>query len=344
MPKTSNKIPRNDSVTAAVAKPGSDQSGRALLTRHPDNPILTAAHWPYEVNAVFNPGAVRLPNGETLLLCRVEDCAGHSHFSVARSDNGVTDWRIDPEPTLVPDSTTSPTEEWGIEDPRIVWLEELDRYAVVYTGYGRHGPSVSLALTEDFKTFERLGQVLPPEDKDAALLPHRVTGRWAMIHRPVPNVDGKHIWMSFSDDLQHWGKRTLVLKARRGGWWDATKIGLSTPLIETPEGWLMVYHGVRSTVSGSVYRIGLALLDADDPTRCLLRGTEWILGPQTDYERIGDVPNIVFANGYTIDDDRDTVRFYYGAADTSLALATGSIRAMVDWLVSHSVPVDFGTA
>ncbi len=331
-------------VTAAVASPKEAQSGRALLQRHADNPILTAADWPYEVNAVFNPGAVRLKSGETLLLCRVEDCAGHSHFCAARSADGITDWRIDPGPTMEPDAIANPTEEWGIEDPRIVWLEELGRYAVVYTAYGGHGPGVALALTDDFRTYERLGQVLPPEDKDAALLPHRIAGRWAMVHRPVPDADGRHIWMSFSDDLQHWGKRTLLLKARRGGWWDAKKIGLSPPLIETPEGWLMVYHGVRTTVSGTIYRIGLSLLDADDPTRCLLRGTEWIMGPQTDYERMGDVPNTVFSNGYTIDDDRDTIRFYYGAADTSIGLATGSISQMVEWLVSHSAPADLGTA
>ena len=150
-----------------------------LLKRHPTNPILTSAHWPYAVNSVFNAGAVRLASGRTLLLCRVEERSSRSHLCAARSDDGVGDWRIDPEPTLLPDPTNHPEETWGIEDPRIVWLEELGKFAVSYTSYSEPGPAVSLALTEDFRRFERIGNILPPENKDAALLPRRIDGRWS---------------------------------------------------------------------------------------------------------------------------------------------------------------------
>jgi len=313
---------------------------RRLLKRSDRNPILTSFDWPYFVNTVFNAAAVKLPTGETLLLCRVEDCSGLSHLCVARSDDGISNWKIDPHPTMLPDLENHPEELWGIEDPRVVWIEELDSYSITYTCYSQRGPGVSLALTKDFRTFERIGNLFPPEDKDAALLPRRIDGRWVMIHRPVPREGRAHIWMSFSPDMKHWGDHTLILKSRRGGWWDANKIGLSTPLIETPEGWLMTYHGAKTTPSGCLYRLGLALFDLHDPTQCLLRSTKWIMGPEHDYERIGDVGDVVFPCGYTIGDDGDTINLYYGAADTSICVATGSIKEMLHWLNENSTPGD----
>ena len=315
---------------------------RRLLRRHADNPLLTAHDWPYFVNTIFNAGATRLPSGETLLLCRVEDCTGHSHLCVARSADGVSDWRIDAEPTLRANPEKYPEERWGIEDPRVVWLEELGQYAVTYTCYAEAGPGVVLSLTKDFRVFERVGNILPPEDKDTALLPRKVGGRWAIVHRPVSPMGGAHIWMSFSPDLRHWGDHTLILRARRGAWWDANKIGLSPPLIETPEGWLMMYHGVRDTPAGCLYRLGLALFDLEDPTKCVRRGTKWIMGPETDYEHTGDVGDVVFPGGYTVGDDGDTLNLYYGAADTCVALATGSLREMLSWLKDNSAASEAG--
>lgn len=308
-----------------------------LFERHSRNPLLTARDWPYPINTVFNAGATRLTDGTTLLLCRVEDRRGHSHLSVARSRNGVDDWRIDPQPTLLPDIENHPEEIWGIEDPRITFVPELQKFAVAYTSYSRGGPGVSLALTTDFKNFERYGVIMPPEDKDAALLPRRIGGNWALIHRPV-TASGAHIWISYSPDLRHWGSHRMILQARRGAWWDSNKIGLSPPPIETPRGWLMIYHGVRQTAAGCLYRLGLALFDLQTPERCLLRGDDWIFGPEELYEREGDVGNVVFPCGYTLAPDGDTVNLYYGAADTCIALATGSIRRMLDWLDRHGKP------
>jgi len=142
-----------------------------LFRRHPANPILTGKDWPYSMNTVFNAGATLLPDGSTLLLCRVEDRRGLSHLCAARSMNGVDEWRIDREPTLMPNPRQYPEELWGIEDPRITYVPELKQFAVAYTSYSRGGPGVSLALTKDFRTFEGLGVVMPPDDKDAALLP-----------------------------------------------------------------------------------------------------------------------------------------------------------------------------
>jgi predicted GH43/DUF377 family glycosyl hydrolase len=141
--------------------------------------------------------------------------------------------------------------------------------------------------------------------------------------------------MSLSPDLRNWGSHKLVLPARRGGWWDANKVGLSPPLIETAAGWLMLYHGVRQTASGSLYRLGVALLDHTAPERCLARGDSWVFGPEAEYECHGDVSNVTFPCGYTVGADGDTLRIYYGAADTCVGLATGSIRQILTWLDKH---------
>ena len=305
-----------------------------LFHRHKLNPILTAADWPYPINSVFNAGAALLPDGTTLLLCRVEDRRGLSHLCAARSVNGVDDWQIDPQPTLLPDPDHYPEELWGIEDPRITYVPELNKYAIVYTAFTRGGPGVALALTEDFSHFERYGMIMSPEDKDAALFPHRIGGYWALVHRPVSYLGG-HMWISYSPDLRHWGSHKLMLEARRGGWWDANKIGLSSPPIETPQGWLVIYHGVRQTAAGSLYRLGLALFDLHTPESCLKRSDEWIFGPEEPYEQHGDVGYVVFPCGATVAPDGDTIHLYYGAADTSIALATGSVRTLLEWLEQH---------
>jgi predicted GH43/DUF377 family glycosyl hydrolase len=307
-----------------------------LFRRHQLNPILTVAGWPYPANSVFNPGATLLPDGITLLLCRVEDRRGHSHFCVARSANGVDDWQIAPQPTLLPDPEHFPEEAWGLEDPRITWVEELGRYAIVYTSFSTGGPLVSLALTHDFCEFERKGTLIPPDSKDAALFPRRFGGRWALLHRPIthyPSREG-NIWLSFSPDLKHWGDHCVLMEARHGAWWDANKIGLAPPPIETAEGWLIIYHGVRMTDAGCFYRLGLALLDLEDPSRVIRRSDESVFGASAPYERVGDVSNVVFPCGVILDPTNSNIRLYYGAADTSIALATANLEDLLDWLKS----------
>jgi predicted GH43/DUF377 family glycosyl hydrolase len=179
---------------------------------------------------------------------------------------------------------------------------------------------------------------MPPEDKDAALFPHTFEGRWALLHRPVATQPRQmaHIWLSWSPDLHYWGDNQILLPAREGGWWDAHKVGLGPPPLLTVRGWLLLFHGVRVTAAGSIYRLGLALLEADRPQRLLARSSEWVFGPREPYEISGDVPAVVFPCGWLLDDDGDTLRLYYGAADTSICLATASLQALLDWLDRHS--------
>jgi predicted GH43/DUF377 family glycosyl hydrolase len=308
---------------------------RELFARHAGNPILTRDDLPYFANSVFNPGATTV-EGETILLLRVEDRTGMSHLTVARSTDGIRKWWIDPEPTLLPSPDTHPEEIWGIEDPRITYVREQERWIIAYTAYSKGGPLVSLAATKDFRSFDRLGPAMAPEDKDAALLPVKFEGRWALIHRPVPAIAnlGAHIWISFSLDMKHWGDHQILLCSRQGGWWDANKVGLSTQPLETDEGWLILYHGVRTTAAGCIYRLGLALLDLKDPRRVLKRSSQWVMSPTEGYERTGDVSDVVFPCGWTVSGDE--VRLYYGAADTSIALATARLSELLAWLDDHN--------
>ena len=306
---------------------------RELFQRFDGNPIITSADFPNMVNAVFNPGATEF-EGRTLLLLRVEHRTGLSSLAVATSDDGLTGWQIDPTKGLEPDPNLS-EECWGIEDPRITRIGE--EYYVVYVSYSAFGPLVSLAKTRDFAHWERCGVLQTPEDKDAALFPVTFDGRWALIHRPVPAAAGlgAHIWLSFSPDLHYWGEASTLLTARRGGWWDANKVGLGPPPLLTKDGWLLCYHGVRVTASGSIYRLGLALLDRDDPAKVLARGNEWILGPQATYEQSGDVPDVIFPCGWILRDDGDTLHLYYGAADSVVCVATASLAQLMSHLEVH---------
>jgi predicted GH43/DUF377 family glycosyl hydrolase len=301
-----------------------------LFTRHPANPILSVEDWPYAANSVFNAAAAEVDR-KILLLTRVEDFRGLSHLTAARSDNGVDGWEVDLQPTLRPEPENYPEELWGIEDPRITWLEELGQWVIAYTAYSKGGPLVSLATTKDFKTFERLGPAMPPEDKDAALFPRRFGGRWAMLHRPVAPHLSSNIWLSFSPDLKNWGEHQEIIYAREGSWWDANKIGLSAPPMQTEKGWLVLYHGVRTTASGSIYRLGLVLLDLEDPKKVICRSDEWIFGPKASYEREGDVDDVIFPCGWI--NKGGNILMYYGAADSRICLATASLKDLTDFVL-----------
>lgn len=299
-----------------------------LFKRYDGNPVLTAEMWPYPINSVFNPGVTRM-NNQVLLLNRVEDMRGFSHLTVARSDDGLTNWQIDPQPTMLADNSTM-EERWGLEDPRIVWLEEQKQYAITYVSFGAGGPVVSLAITRNFRTFARLGGLIPPEDKDACLFPRRFNGRFVLIHRPIVRGEA-HIWISMSPDLKHWGDHRVLLKTRYAHW-DGLRIGLGCQPIEIPEGWLLVYHGVRHTTASHLYRTGIALLDKNEPWRVLRRSDEWVLGPKTIYERMGDVSDVTFVTGGVIMPNNQ-LYLYYGAADDKVAVAMAEVDKVREYIM-----------
>ena len=199
------------------------------------------------------------------------------------------------------------------------------------------GPAVALATTTDFVVGRSVSAwCASPEDKNASLLPRRVDGEFVLFHRPVAVTGGRaDVWMSRSADLHSWSAPEPVFGARPGGWWDSARIGVGPPPMETPEGWLVVYHGVRQTVAGALYRAGLALLDLDDPAVVIKRCDEWVLGPSEDYELIGDVPGVVFPCGLIHDTANGRLRLYYGAADCRIGMASADYDEVMTYVDEH---------
>jgi predicted GH43/DUF377 family glycosyl hydrolase len=282
------------------------------------------------VNTVFNGTPFKL-NGEYIMLVRVEGQQGYSFFALGRSGDGFH-FTVDSLPCMTP-TDEDPWKIWeenGIEDPRITLID--DKVYIVYTATGRYGHRIALATTRDFQEYERFALASGPGNKDGVLFPEKINGLYAMLDRPIGGGVGS-IWISYSPDLIHWGRSELVLSPRRG-FWDSWRIGASAPPIRTSRGWLEIYHGVKWTSGGPIYRIGTVMLDLEDPSKVVGQCLAPVLSPREDYERIGDINNVVFACGAIVEPD-DEVKVYYGAADTAICVATCELSELIDSCV-HS--------
>jgi predicted GH43/DUF377 family glycosyl hydrolase len=308
-----------------------DHARHDLLSRYENNPILGAADMPFTCNTVFNGSPIKR-DGRYYMLVRVEGQHGYSLFALARSTDGY-EWRVDHVPVMTPaaEGHMQKYEVAGIEDPRITELE--GRYYLTYTAFSGYGPVMGLAVTDDLETYERLGVISEPGNKDGLLFPRKINGRYARLDRPIGNHVGS-IWVSFSEDLMHWGDSEVII-APRDGYWDSYRVGGSAVPIETEEGWLEIYHGVRMTSGGPIYRAGVALLDLENPAHVISRSPVPILAPRLDYERIGDINNVVFASGAIVEDD-GSVKVYYGAADTAICVATTTMDELMDVVMNGS--------
>jgi len=294
------------------------------MTRFSKNPILTKNDVPFEVNSIFNPGAVKFGN-EYILVCRVEMPNGRSSFVLAKSNDGIS-FKVDSEVCLMPEDHGNNFKytEWGIEDARIVHLE--NKYYLTYTGYSKFMPLVFLAETTDFNKYKVLGPISEPSNKDCTLFPEKIDGYYWKIDRP--SAEQKHnIWISKSKDLLYWGGFECLAEPLPGTW-EADKIGISTTPVKTKDGWLVLYHGVRSFGIGSLYKLGVMLLDLEKPWVLKARSSNPILSPEFDYERIGDVGNVVFSNGW-IPEDNGEIKIYYSGADSNICLATTTVEDLL---------------
>ena len=215
---------------------------RELFQRHPANPILQPKDMPFPCKSVCNPGVCRF-EGDVLLLLRVIGDDDRSHLYVARSQDGVTDWRIEPTPLLSPDIDARWYDDQACEDPRITYLEDREEWIIAYVGVSRFGAGVCLASTKDFQTVTRLGMAIHPYNKDAALLPRRINGTYRLLHRPTAGPL-ENIWMSESEDLIHWGNPCCVLEEQDQPGWDSGKVGTGPPPFEGEGGWVLIFHGV----------------------------------------------------------------------------------------------------
>ncbi len=299
-------------------------AGRDLLRRYHGNPVLTVGDVPYRCNTVFNGTPVKIGDDYFLLL-RIEGLQGYSFFALARSRDGLH-FTLDPEPCMLP-ATEGPwgiAEEHGIEDPRLTVVD--GKYYILYTAVGRYGHCIALAETKDMVHYERIALISEPGNKDGVLFPEKINGLYARLDRPIGGGVGS-IWVSYSPDLIHWGRSDCAFTPR-ARYWDSYRIGASAPPILTDAGWLEIYHGVKMTSAGPIYRIGTAMLDRDDPGKLLGRSLVPLLSPRELYERIGDVGNVVFACGAIVEDDGE-VKIYYGAADTAICVASAGMDEII---------------
>lgn len=238
-----------------------------------------------------------------------------SHLRVARSHDGVT-FDVAEQPLIAPSEAY---EEFGVEDPRITAID--GRYYINYTAVSRDSWVTALASTSDFESVERHGIIFHPENKDVALFPERIGGRYFAIHRPNNGGFGKAgIWLAESPDLLHWGKHQCIARARDTPW-ERGKIGGGAPPIRCDQGWLSIYHGKGD---GDVYSLLAMMHAADDPARIVAYSEKPLLLPQEPYETEGFVKNVVFSNG--VIEKEGVLHVYYGAADDSVCVATLPIR------------------
>ena len=328
---------RRDLGRGTPAPPGRDPV-RGPVTRHPGNPVLTREQVPYPVETVHNAGVCRA-GGRYVMLFRSHLRTGRSIIGLAESRDGF-DFTVRPEPFLVPAThgVFAEYEAFGVEDPRISEIEGV--YYITYSAYSRHGVRVALARTRDFVEVERVALITQADMRNVVLFPRRFRGRYARLDRPHSELRPWSIWISYSPDLVHWGDSRLVMTPVPYHW-DSLKIGPGAPPLETPHGWLHIYHGVFPTMDGTVYRLGAALHDLDDPSRILGVADPWILQPEEPYEVTGYVHNVVFSCGAVAEED-GTVKIYWGGADQVVCAGTARLQDLVDLCRTQPRPAVHG--
>lgn len=304
--------------------------------------------------AIFNPGAWYHDGLVHLLFRAIPSGYKRSNESLETKQHGVSSFKnyvtsigyasstdaihfdSRPEPFIAPDSQI---DRYGVEDARISKID--DTFLITYTGLSQplegplNGIRIALASTTDFQSIRKHGVIGPDcSDKDAVIFPRRIDGKIVLLHRIAPDIQ-----LIRFDDLEElynppaekWRKHLETLDdhviMRPEYEWESFKIGAGPTPIETPEGWLLIYHGVDET---HVYRAGLVLLDLDDPSRVVARTSEPVLSPEREYERIGDVNDVVFPGGAVVIDG--ILHVYYGAADTVIGHASAPLSDVLLYL------------
>jgi len=304
----------------------------ALITRYSNNPILTKKDVPYEVATVHNAGVTKF-NGEYLMLFRSHRHNGRSILGLARSSDGFN-FRVDEKPFLEPATSGdfAEYEAFGVEDPRITVID--GEYLITYSAYSKYGVRIGLIKTKDWKNVERFSLITEADYRNVVIFPEKFNGLYARLDRPHSEISPWSVWISYSPDLKYWGESKLIMKPEPYHW-DEMKIGPGAPPIKTSKGWLNIYHGVFPTMDGSVYRLGVALHDLNDPSKIIGVWDNWILQPEETYEITGYVHNVVFTCGAVPEDD-GTIKLYWGGADTVMCVGTANTEELVDLCLTNS--------
>jgi beta-1,4-mannooligosaccharide/beta-1,4-mannosyl-N-acetylglucosamine phosphorylase len=305
----------------------------AVCWRYSANPVIPRDLLPRS-NSIFN-SAVTPFEGEFAGVFRCDNTAREMRIHAGRSHDGVK-WEIEPEPIhFSADDPETRIVEYAY-DPRVCWIE--DRYWVTWCN-GYHGPTIGVAWTNDFRTFQKVDNAFLPFNRNGVLFPRRIGGKYLMLSRPSDNghTPFGDIFLSESPDMEHWGRHRFVMGTTGKYPWQSTKIGAGPIPIETTDGWLLFYHGVLTSCNGFVYSFGAALLDLEQPWKVLHRTAPYVLSPQAPYELAGDVPNVTFPCAALADAPSGRIAIYYGAADTVTGLAFCQVDELIAFIKDNRV-------
>lgn len=303
-----------------------------MIERYQNNPILTKDDVPYPVATVHNAAVVKF-DSKYMMVFRSHKLNGRSILGLAESSDGYN-FSVHDKPFMIPatEGIFKEYEEYGVEDPRIIYLD--GEFLITYSAYSRHGVRIGLAKTKDFKTIERISLITEADYRNVVIFPEKFNGLYARLDRPHSEISPWAIWISYSPDLIYWGESKLIMNPVQYHW-DEMKIGPGAPPIKTNRGWLNIYHGVFPTMDGSVYRLGVALHDLDDPSKIVAVGDDWILQPEEIYEITGYVHNVVFTCGAVPEND-GSVKIYWGGADKVMCVGTARLDELVDHCLKNS--------
>ena len=303
-------------------------ANETVFQRYPGNPIITAKAVP-RANSIHNSAIVKFKD-EYRGVFRVDEIDLNYTLHVGTSKDGIK-WKIDPDriTTKSRDPDVFMTDQ--SYDPRITDLDGV--FYVTWCNSTEHGPAIGLATTKDFKTFEQMENPLPPANRNCVMFPRKINGQYAIYHRPSDrgHTPFGDIYYAESPDLVHWGHHRFVLGPKGG--WQSMKTGPGPHPIETTEGWLLIYHGVWCSCNGYIYSAGGALLDLDKPWKVIARTKDYLMYPTELYERVGDVPNVLFPSSAVVEGNK--IRLYYGCADTCISMAEAELSHVIDWIKEH---------
>jgi beta-1,4-mannooligosaccharide/beta-1,4-mannosyl-N-acetylglucosamine phosphorylase len=302
-----------------------------VVWRSVKNPIITRDAVP-DANSIFNSAIVPFEDGFAGIF-RCDNTARVMQLHAGVSQDGIN-WEIEPKRMRF----RCEDDEIGNfvygYDPRVCWLE--DRYYITWCN-SYHGPTIGVGYTCDFKTFYQMENAFLPYNRNGALFPRKINGKFAMLSRPsdTGHTPFGDVFYSESPDMEHWGHHRFVMGPRGG--WQSTKVGAGPIPIETSEGWLVFYHGVMTQCNGFEYSFGAVLLDLDQPWKVMYRTVPYLMGPRELYERVGDTPNVVFPCAALVDAPTNRIAIYYGAADTVTALAFAKFNELIDFVKENSL-------
>ena len=309
--------------------------GKEPVWRYSGNPII-GRNGNKISNSVFNSAVVRFEDGFAGVF-RCDSRSISMDIFVGKSKDGIN-WEIEDKPIKFEGADEEILKREYRYDPRVCFIE--DRYYVTWCN-GYHGPTIGIAYTFDFKTFVQLENAFLPFNRNGVLFPRKINGLYMMLNRPSDNghTPFGDIFISQSKDMEFWGRHRHVMGTIKDdiSAWQSTKIGPGPIPIETDEGWLMIYHGVINTCNGFVYRMGIALLDLNEPWKVLARSKNYILAPWEQYECMGDVPNVVFPCAALHDKESGKIAIYYGCADTVTGLAFTTVDKLLDYVKKNTL-------